>query len=260
MIKFYFDSFEPKKNLLIDLIAVLNCHMFYKVSNIATVNAIESAYGAAFRFPHLHSREALIDGLNEEILPIITRENQDEVNFGIWGLLPHGYRDNWADFQKVRNTLNIDITDITNEDWLIQPLKERRCIVLITGFFASFSFEGQIYPVYIHSNPLKPLCVAAIYNISEDGFYNFSFVLVESNDYIKNIHNISRTMPLIMDENSYDMWLDDNDYELIFNKPELGIRDLKFESHTVAKEFYKNNIVFESILEPAIYKRLVTNS
>ena len=234
--------------------------MFYKVSNIATVDTIESTYGATFRFPHLHSREALVDGLNEEILPIITANTPDQLNFGIWGLLPQGYKEDWADFQKVRNTLNLDIKDIRNEDWLLEPLKNRRCVVMITGFFASFSFEGQIYPVYIHSNPLKPICVAAIYNVSDDGFYNFSLVLVESNDYISNVHNISRTMPLIMDENSYDMWLDDDEYELILNKPELGIRDLTFESHTIAKEFYKNNIVYDSILEPAIYRRLVTNS
>ena len=234
--------------------------MFYKLSNIASIDSIESAFGATFRFPNLHTRDVLIDGLNEEIVPIIRANTQHQIDYGVWGLLPTDYKEDWDVFQKVTNTLNFDVDKIKSEPWLNDALKNRRCVVLITGFFSSYEYDGKVYPVYIHADPLKPIAAAGIYNITDDGFYSFSLVMVKSEGYVKNLHNVSETLPIIMDETNFDMWFDDTDYQIILNKPSVGIENIKFDAHTIAKEFYKHNIVFDGSLEPAAYRELLKNT
>ena len=123
--------------------------MYYKLSTNVNLNVIESEMGVRFRFPDLYDAVPIIDGLNEELLPIITSENPEHIDFGIWGILPQNFKENWADFQNIRNTLNLDIRTIDSNSDYKEALEKRRCVVVVSGLFASFNFRGQIYPVYI---------------------------------------------------------------------------------------------------------------
>ncbi|WP_299226251.1 SOS response-associated peptidase family protein [uncultured Psychroserpens sp.] len=233
--------------------------MYYKLSNSASLNVIEFSMDAKFRFPDVYKTSPIIDGLNEELLPVITNEKPETLEFAIWGMLPDNFRDEWSVFQKIRNTLNIDVRAINAHSDYKVALQERRCVVVVSGFFASYNYQGQVYPIYVYPEGDKVFSLAAIYNITFDGFITFSILLENSNYLMSKLHNISDSMPIVLDESHKDIWLGEN-YNTIIMGYNNSFEKLNFTSHTIAKEFYKNNILYDSILEPATYKDLIINS
>lgn len=231
--------------------------MYYKLSNTISRNSIESEVGLKFRFPDLYESSPIIDGLNEELLPIIIKNNSEAIEFGIWGILPEQYKEEWSDFQNIRNTLNLDVRSIDLNSDYHQALIHRRCAVVVSGFFASYNFQGQIYPVYVYPKKGEVFYLAGIYNVTYDGFITFTVLLEKNNYYVSKIHNISDSMPIILDNTHKDIWLSD-DYSTIIGDNK-SFDTLEFSSHTVAKEFYKNNILFDTVLEPVIYKDLINS-
>lgn len=232
--------------------------MYYKLSNDFVIDDIEVLGSLKFKFPDAYQERPLVDGLNEELLPVILDKNPDIVDFAIWGLLPQNFKEDWSVFQSTGNTLNMDLsavlTDKVHQDILIQ----RRCCILVSGFFASFYNNGEVFPVYVYSNKSPVFALAGIYNITNDGFVTTTVLLKESNNYMIKLQNISNRMPITLDMENMRYWLSDEYGSIVYD----GIDDfsqLDIKSHTIAKEFYKNNIVYDSILEPVQYQNLAPN-
>ncbi|MGS2727035.1 SOS response-associated peptidase family protein [Psychroserpens sp. BH13MA-6] len=223
------------------------------------LNTIESKTGLPFRFPNLYNSSEIIDGLYEESLPVITIDRPDEINLAIWGILPQNYREDWQVFQQVRNTLNLDIRSIHQDEEHENALMHRRCVVIVSGFFASFNYQGQVYPVYIYSKQNVPFYLAGIYNRTHDGFITFSILLEKHNFQMSKLHNVSDSMPIVLNDQHKKIWLGEH-YADILSGCNTSFEDLCLTSHTIAKEFYKNNILYDGILEPAIYKDLTIRS
>jgi len=232
--------------------------MYYKLSNRYSFDIIESEIGIKFRFPDLFEASPIVDGLNEEILPIVTSENSDRIEYGIWGILPDDFKEDWQDFQKIRNTLNIDLRSIDEKSDYQDALENRRCVVLVSGFFASYNFQGQIYPIYIYPKNAKLFSLAAIYNVTNDGFITFTLLLEKSNFEISKLQNISDSMPIVLNDEHKDIWLGEHFEDITLGKND-SFKDLDFSSHPIAKEFYKNNILYNSILDPVIYKEIINS-
>ena len=229
--------------------------MFYKVSNTAKRIKIERELELLFKYPEIYEPNPIINGLKESSLCVVTSEKPYEINYGIWGILPEGFEDEWSVFQSVNNTLNINSNDFKNSKWYLEALNKRRCLILVTGFFTSFFYNGSVYPYYV-SSPLKEtISIAGIYNQLEDGFITCSPILCEANNFIKNIHNINTEMPLIIDKTAREEWLDTN-YEVDLNYYIKQTCAINLKAHTIAKEFYKNDIIYKGILEPVHYNNL----
>ncbi len=233
--------------------------MYYKLSNNFTVKDLKEAHGLNFKFPDIFERRSIIDGLDEEILPVVLDKAPKTVDLGIWGILPQDFNDDWQVYQKVSNTLNLEIASIISNDHYGKVLQQRRCCILVSGFFGSYYQNGEIYPIYIYSGTSKVMALAAIYNITNDGFVTCSLVLKKANSYIKNIHNISDSMPMVMNVDHMSKWLGPNFTPLSCSgQDDFDTLDMK--SHTIAKEFYKNNIIYDNILDPVTYTSLITDS
>ena len=229
--------------------------MFYKVSNTAKREKIEKEFELEFKYPEIYEPNPIINGLKESSLCVITSEKPYEINYGIWGVLPEKFEDEWSVFQNVSNNLNLNSYDIDNNNWHLEALNKRRCLIIVTGFFTSYLYKGTVYPYYVFSALKEPISLAGVYNQIEDGFITCSPILCEANKFIKNIHNINNEMPLVIDKKMRNEWLDTNsnidlDY---FIKQNCA---LNLRAHTIAKEFYKNDIIYNSVLEPVQYNNL----
>ena len=226
--------------------------MYYKLSNIVGVKEFETAFNANFKYPEIFKGKPLINGFDEEILPIITDNSPNQIQYGIWGILPKNYRENWETFQSVYNTLNLSVTDINNSKHFSL---NQRCIVLVSGFFYSYIFKGELYPFYTYPKSKKPFALAGIYNTTEDGYITFSVILTPISKEASKYHNISKLMPLVITPENQDKWLS-NDYKLTLYDPLIDFNSLNFQAHPIAREFYKNDITFKSFLDPADYGSL----
>jgi len=231
--------------------------MYYKLSNIAERRLIEEEFGIAFKHPKLYQPCPVINGFNEEILPVITAKQPDFILYAIWGILPEQYEDDWAEFQKITNTLNVTEDSINSDIWYAGAFYARRCLIITTGFFTSYISNGTVYPYYVHLPHEKPFCMAGIYNELEDGFLTTSLILSNTDNFVGRIENTSNYMPLIIPELFYDEWLDLSTpidrVKQILGKQVRG----KLKAHTIEKEFYKNDILYDSMLQPVSYKNIM---
>lgn len=226
--------------------------MYYKLSNTAAREEIEFEFDSLFRYPKLYEPVSVINGLEETSLPIITADDQNSISFGIWGLLPERYNDDWKVFQNTINTLNIPSENITFNHWTDICLKNRRCLVLITGFFASYLHEGDIYPYYVYSRDKKPFSVAGIYNQLEDGFVTVGIIIVPPNGLIKKIQNIDFGMPLALDKEKQQIWLGNEEVDNLISEP----CNFDLIAHPIAKELFNKGISYDSMLEEVEYEHI----
>lgn len=230
--------------------------MYFRLSNNFIIEDVEKVYGLDFKFPSIYEKQLVIDGLRESILPIISNENVNTIDYGIWGILPQNFTEGWRMFQNVRNTLNLNIDDVIEGG---QFGFERRCCILVSGFFASFFYQGEVYPIYVHSAKDNCFALAGIYSITHDGFKTFTLLLKKSNTDMRGVHNVSNHMPIVFNQDGVSQWLSE-DYTDIIRDNYDNFSELNINSHPIAKEFFKNDIYYKSILEPVNYKKLTIKS
>lgn len=185
--------------------------MFYKISNIASKELIERKFEITFQFPNIYKPEELIDGLKESTVSIITMTDPNKVTFAIWGLLPEDFEDNWSVFQDVFNTLNVKMETLQNGNEVYSnALKKRRCVVIGTGFYTTLLYNGSIEKCHVHLPNFEPFPIAAIFNELSDGFLTCSLVVTKASEAFKDIPNISKFKPLVLNENELALWLNTN--------------------------------------------------
>lgn len=226
--------------------------MFYKLSNTINVAELEDEFNVDLQYPLLFKKTPIINGLAESSLPIIKKTSIDVASLAIWGLLPQGYKEDWKSFQAITNTLNISFSDLDKMDWVKNIANQQKCIAVVSGFFTSYLCEGEIYPFYVYEKNFKPFGLAGIYSTLDDGFNSFSIITSPLENELDMVHNLGKEFPIALDGNNYKDWLN-------LDLSKKGISDLnkvKLQAHTVSKEFFKNEIMFDSILEPAQYSKL----
>lgn len=228
--------------------------MYNKISNIADRRMIETEFGIKFKYPKLYRKSFIINGANEATIPLITTEQPGIINFGIWGILPSNYKEEWIDFQNVLDTLSVARDRIKSDELFEQPFKLRRCLIVVTGFFIHHLHEGVLYPYYVYEKNKKPFALAGIYNVMDDGFITCSIVVTDTSGLLASIENIDTKMPVILSEEHRNLWL--SNYA---TKKELyniieDTHQIELLAHPIAKEFFKNDIVYNSVLDPVNYK------
>ena len=176
----------------------------------------------------------------------------ESTNLAIWGLLPQDYKEDWKSFQTFTNTLNISFSDLNKLTWVRDIANQQRCIVIVSGFFTSYLFEGEVYPFFVYEKNKKPFGLAGIYSTLEDGFHSFSIITSTLENELEMVHNLGNEFPIALDGNNYKDWFN---LDLSKNCIE-DLNKLELKAHPVSKEFFKNDISFDSILEPAQYSKL----
>lgn len=231
--------------------------MYFKISNTAKKEMMEEWSNASFKYPNLYKPQVVINGLNEVSIPIITMEEKDMITLSIWGMLPERYKEDWHIFQNNTNTLNLHEESMSSGLWYSEPLKTRRCVIPVTGFFTSYLRDGETYPYYVTLKNGKPFYLAGIYNRLDDGFITCSLLVGKANTFIRKFQNVVDCMPLIVSENDKYEWLDDDTpIDRIKQLLKNPVEDV-FQSHPIAKELFNNDISYDSMLLP--YEYMDTN-
>ncbi|WAC03150.1 SOS response-associated peptidase family protein [Lacinutrix neustonica] len=226
--------------------------MYYTLSNKFTLHSIEKAFNIPFKYPNLYKPNLVINGLNEETLSIITVEDKTKISIGIWGMLPEQYTGDWDKFQKIQNTLNVTLKDMSTQNIAISDYK--KCVIIVGGFFTSFLRMGQIYTYYVHQGLGKPFLLGGIYNTLDDGFMTCSLVLTHATPFINKIQTLNNMMPVIVDTSQLENWLENH---TIFNKKkDASYTEHPLYAHTISKEYYDNNLTFDKVLESKLYEGL----
>lgn len=225
--------------------------MFYRISNIATREQLESHFNLKFQFPNIYKPEVVLNGLNETTLSIIISEKPKEISYGIWGLLPEDFDENWDVFQNVSNTLNTDLEHLEYTEALYNTsIIKRKCLIIATGFFTTYLFDKKVYPYYIHLPDERPFCLAGIYNQLHDGFLTCSLLISDNAGYLEDIPHIQSKLPVVLAPRNYGNWLEE---DLSSDAIEIMLENqekMKFESYPISRDFYKSENPDMDILTP----------
>lgn len=190
---------------------------------MASINALTGFTGIPLKHPGLYKKSYIITGKEETIVPVITQENQKEISFAIWGLLPENYDDDWLDFQDLVDTLTIKSDELENNVFIEKIKNINRCVILVTGFFTNYLENGKTHQYYVSTTNNQPFYLAGYYNKLSDGFLTFSLLLTHQNEMIKKYQNLTKYMPTIIDSEFKDLWLSDdlttNDVKDFIQKP-----------------------------------------
>ncbi|MDF0707331.1 SOS response-associated peptidase [Flagellimonas okinawensis] len=214
--------------------------MIYKLSNEADREEIEKEFGIRFRYPNLYTPNPIINGFHETNLSVVTMENKNEITFAIWGLMPHDFKEDWHIFQDKANTLNAQMEDLENVAWMKDSLKERRCLIIVTGFYTHLLANGNTSSYYICLPNNKPFYLAGTYNILNDGFLCSALTVSKTDPFISNYHNISNLAPVIVPKDKAEVWLDKSssidDLKDIIQNP----KDAPLKAKRMPNEFLLN--------------------
>jgi putative SOS response-associated peptidase YedK len=138
---------------------------------------------------------------------VIPNTSRHKIEFFRWGLIPA-----WAKDPKIGNRMiNARAETLAEKPSFRVPYRRRRCLVLADGFYEWRKEAGSKTktPMYIWLKSGKPFAFAGLWEPwrSLDGQEILSCTIITTtpNALVEKIHN---RMPVILDPEAYDLWLD----------------------------------------------------
>ncbi len=138
---------------------------------------------------------------------VIPNDGRSSARFFRWGLIPP-----WASDPKIGNRLiNARAESVAEKPAFRAAYKRRRCLILADGFYEWQTVAGgkSKTPMYIRLKSGGPFAFAGLWETwrSPNGqsIPSCAIITTEPNSLLKSIHN---RMPVILEANDYDQWLD----------------------------------------------------
>jgi putative SOS response-associated peptidase YedK len=177
----------------------------FDVDEIAIPEAPEADYNVAPR---------------KEVMTIVQRgldvpESEDATGTRVleqmrWGLVP-----SWADDVKIGDRLiNARAESLAEKSAFKTAFRKRRCIIPADGFYEWERVAGrkQNQPMFIHRRDGEPIAFAGLWEVWKDRtepdapwLLSCAIVTTRANATLAPIHD---RMPVILNEGSWDRWLD----------------------------------------------------
>lgn len=122
-----------------------------------------------------------------------------------WGLIP-----SWADDSEIGSRMiNARSETVAEKPSFRAAFKRRRCLVPADGFYEWQKTNGAKQPFHIRLQDERPFALAGLWETwqDEDGpeVHSCTILTTEANDLLAPVHS---RMPVILDPENYDFWLD----------------------------------------------------
>jgi putative SOS response-associated peptidase YedK len=192
-------------------------HTSVKVKGTEIAKAILAPFPQADLFKPIYHA----NGFAHPDMPVLSADKGRSIQLFNWGLIPFWVKD-WATALKLRNqTLNAKSEELFKKPAYrdsIQPTKgnkgmARRCVIPVTGFYEWKHVGKQKVPYYIHPKEQPFFYLAGVYARWTDPatpvvHTSFSILTAAANELMTDIHNSAKRMPLMLDFNLLDAWID----------------------------------------------------
>jgi len=211
-------------------------------------------------------------GFDHPAVPVII-DTSNEIHLFNWGLIP-----NWVkspvDAIKISNTtINARVETIFEKPAFREAAHERRCLILVDGFFEHHHKNGKAFPYHIRLKNDEPMTMAGLWDEWTDrtsGIMRRTYTVVttQANPMMTRIHNNPKAsegprMPLILPKSLEWDWLTSINEEAVkelINSLAEPNSETELDSFTVrrltGKEAIGNN---PEVLNPHRYPELETD-
>ncbi len=157
------------------------------------------------------------NGFNHPDIPVITNFNPYHLQSMTWGLIPFWVRDPEQAVILSKRTLNARGEEMFNKPSFRNAAHNKRCLILLDGFFEYHWHNGKSYPYYIKMANDEPMLLAGLWetwNYKKESLIRntFSIVTTNANSLMAHIHNKPKAsegprMPVIVPKGLEMEWL-----------------------------------------------------
>lgn len=213
--------------------------MCYNISNNKDPEYIENRFDTEIEVPEKYDKIYHVSAFNNPELPVISNEDPDKIQFYRWGLVPHWITDKERADEYRNMTGNARSEEIFKKKSYRGPIKSRRCIIPVDGFFEWREFGGKKYPYHIYLKDKEAFGLAGIWDSWEDSNGDiektFSVITTDANSFVERIHNTKKRMPVILEKDKEKRWLDDELEKKELESMMTSYDPEKMDAHTVKK-------------------------
>lgn len=185
------------------------------------------------------------NGFSHPSLVVITKkEQQRNLELMTWGLMANWKKPFEEMLKLSNNTLNAKSETIYDLVSFKGSIVNKRCILPVEGFYEYKEVNKDKLPYFIHpkSNPYFNLaCIYSFYQNpeSKEWIKSFSIVTGAANELMASIHNTKKRMPLIIDNENLDNWLDPTISRNEIEHLMLPCDDSSMAAYRVSRELIK---------------------
>jgi putative SOS response-associated peptidase YedK len=172
--------------------------------------------------------------------PVIPCEYPENAPMFQWGLIPH-WTKNIADATKFRQyNLNARSESAFEKPSFRGPIKKKRCLIPVSGFFEWQEYNRKKYPYYITLKNEELFMLGGIYDDwtdKESGeiISSFSILTTEANPMMAKIHNSKLRMPVIIPSENETDWLNNELSTEDISRFFIPFDQDQMKAHTVSK-------------------------
>jgi putative SOS response-associated peptidase YedK len=153
-----------------------------------------------------------VSGFTHPDLPLICSDSPDRIVAGKWGLIPQWARTRDRALEIREKTLNA-----RSETARVLPsfkfsVKDRRCLVLVDGFFEPHHHEGRSYPFFCRYRDGGIMSLAGLFSDwtgpeSGETVRTFTILTCDALGILEKVHNRKKRMPVILEGDSRREWI-----------------------------------------------------
>ena len=139
----------------------------------------------------------------QQVATVLAENGKRKLEMLHWGLIP-----SWAKDPEVGNRMiNARAETIAEKPSYRKAFQERRCLVLADGFYEWQKTDNGKQPFYIRMQDESPFAFAGLWESWRNGreIRSCTIITTAPNELAAPIHN---RMPVILDPEDYEMWLD----------------------------------------------------
>lgn len=184
--------------------------MCFYTQQTKTAISVEKRFNATMKHPAMFETHQKINGFTFPKTPIITNEKPEIIQHFQWGLIPF-----WSADERIQKyTLNARIETI-HEKPTFKNIVNNRCLIIADGFYEWqwLDEKGKNKQPYLISLPHHELFAFAgiwsewLNKKTGEIFNSYSIITTHADDFMAEIHNSKKRMPVILPSNLENDWL-----------------------------------------------------
>jgi putative SOS response-associated peptidase YedK len=187
-----------------------------------------------------------VSGFTQPLVPVISTLNPELITAFNWGLIPDFCKTDLDAKDMQLKTLNAKSETVFTLPSFKNSIREKRCLVIVDGFYEWRTIGKQKYPYFIHYKDSEVFAMGGIFNDwvnkqTGEQTKTFSIITTPANELMGKIHNAKMRMPFILPKGTERDWLNLNlkDNEIVdLMKP---IAEGELEAHTISKLITNKN-------------------
>ena len=186
--------------------------MCYTIEINLTREQIEKRFGSRFRNGKEFTPGRKVSAFGLPSVPVICSDQPEDVKLMTWGLIPYWVKDEESAKSIRMKTFNARSETLEEKPSFRNPLKSKRCMVLVNGFYEWQHLEKEKIAYFIRLKEDISFALAGLYdnwlNRSTGEMINtFTIITTPANPVMEVIHNTKKRMPAILPPLSEKEWL-----------------------------------------------------